>query len=373
MKKKYLVIIISIILSLLLLLYFATRQEFIHNKIYRTITKNIPADYKKKIINSYPIKFVYVKLLTFRTKNAFKVDKDKAKEFRSIFKEKYLLNSDQVKINKTNFDNANNGTFKFMPEGKYEIFQAEYYGIKEFAFLEYSQNKKNNLLIYHQGHRGNPYQFSNFIDIKNHYKKKGFDVLALSMPVIGFNKIPVDFPGIDKKLGKHEIYHNFYDPLNPQKKPLSVFISGNYFLIKKIISEKKYNNIYYIGISGGGWFTTLFSAFITEIKKSYSFASLVPLSLRYLGVRGDWEASKSKFYKDINYYNLFNLSILDKNFKTNRYHTLIYNRYDDCCFGQPWSSIMREVGKNLNSDYFKIEELDIYKHTISKKFLFDQF
>ena len=45
---------------------------------------------------------------------------------------------------------------------------------------------------------------------------------------------------------------------------------------------------------------------ITEIKNSYSFASLVPLELRYLGVRGDWEASKAKFYKDINYYDLFN-------------------------------------------------------------------
>ena len=354
-------------------IYFVTKQEFIHNKLYRSITKSISLNLKLKIINSNLVKFFYVKLLTPNTKNAFKSNPQKTEKLRNIFREKYLLESDQVKINKTNFENINNGTFEFNPEGKFEIFEAKYYGIKEYAVLEHNSKKKNNLLIYHQGHRGNPYKFSNFIEIKNHYKEKGFDVLALSMPVLGFNKTQVNFPGMDEELGKHEIYHSFHDPLNPKKKPMSAFISGNYYLIKKIISEKEYEKIYYIGISGGGWFVTMLSSFITEIDKSYSFASLVPLALRYIGVKGDWEASKSKFYKDISYYDLFKLTTLDEKFQTNRYHTLVYNKYDDCCFGKPWSTIMRDVGINLKSKYFKVEELDVHKHIIDKKFLFNQF
>ena len=375
MNKKYLVITCTILL-LILTIYFVTKQEFIHNKFYRSITKNISLDLKLKIINSNLVKFFYVKLVTSNIKSAFKSSPKKTAKFRSIFKERYLLESDQVKINKlNNFENINNGTFKFEPQGTYDIFEAKYYGIKEYAILEHAlkYKKKNNLLIYNQGHRGNPYEFSNFIEIKNHYKKKGFDVLALSMPVLGFNKIQVSFPGMDEKKGKHEIYHSFHDPLNPKKEPMSAFISGNYYLIKKIISENDYDKIYYIGISGGGWFVTMLSAFITEIDKSYSFASLVPLSLRYLGVKGDWEASKSKFYKDISYYDLFKLTTLDKKFKPNRYHTLVYNKYDDCCFGKPWSTIMRDVGMNLKSKYFKVEELDVYKHTIDRQFLFSQF
>ena len=372
MNKKYL--IVTCIISLLILaIYFVTKQEFIHNKFYRSITKKISLDSKLKIINSDLVKFFYVKLVTSNTKSAFKSNTPKAEKFRSIFREKYLLDRNQVKITKTNFKNINNGTFKFNPEGKFEIFEAKYYGIREYGILEHTSKNKNNLLIYHQGHRGNPYKFLNFIEIKSHYKEKGFDVLALSMPVLGFNKVQVSFPGIDEKLGKHEIYHSFHDPLIPKKEPMSVFISGNYYLIEKIISEKDYEKIYYIGVSGGGWFVTMLSAFITEIDKSYSFASLVPLSLRYLGVKGDWEASKSKFYKDISYYDLFKLTTLDKKFKPNRYHTLVYNKYDDCCFGKPWSTIMRDVGMNLKSKYFKVEELDVYKHTIDRQFLFSQF
>ena len=66
------------------------------------------------------------------TKNAFKSNPQKTEKLRNIFREKYLLESDQVKINKTNFENINNGTFEFNPEGKFEIFEAKYYGIKEY-------------------------------------------------------------------------------------------------------------------------------------------------------------------------------------------------------------------------------------------------
>ena len=47
-------------------------------------------------------------------------------------------------------------------------------------------------------------------------------MLALSMPNLGFNK-KVNFPGKDQNLGKHEIYHSFYDEKYKQKN-LSVFL-----------------------------------------------------------------------------------------------------------------------------------------------------
>ena len=71
---------------------------------------------------------------------------------------------------------------------------------------------------------------------------------------------------IDNTKGKHEIYHKYFDKNLPEKKPLSVFISGNYYLIKNLIENRNYNQVYYIGVSGGGWFVTLLSSFITEIK-----------------------------------------------------------------------------------------------------------
>ena len=100
---------------------------------------------------------------------------------------------------------------------------------------------------------------------------------------------------------------------------------------------------------------------------------MVPLELRLLGVRGDWEASKAKFYEKIDYYDLFNLSTLDENFERNRKQYLVYNKFDDCCFSRPWSKIMDNVGKNLGSNNFIIDELDIDKHTIDLNYLFKKF
>ena len=372
MWKK--LILISFIFLLILGLFLVIKQqEFIHNKYYRGITKLLPLDLKIKIINSNILKSYYINSVAKKTNKAFESSNDRIKNLRSVFIKNYLLKPEQINISKINFANLKNKTFKFLPDDKFEVFKAHYYDIDEYGILEYSNTPKNKLLIYHQGHRGNPYKFENFIKIRDHYKKKGFDVFALSMPVLGFNRKNINFPGIDNTKGKHEIYHKYFDKNLPEKKPLSVFISGNYYLIKNLIENRNYNQVYYIGVSGGGWFVTLLSSFITEIKNSYSFASLVPLELRYLGVRGDWEASKAKFYKDINYYDLFNMTTLDKNLERNRNHYLIYNKLDDCCFSRPWSEIMERAGKEINYKNFIIKELDVNKHTIDLDFLFREF
>ena len=85
MNKKYLVITCTILL-LILTIYFVTKQEFIHNKFYLSITKNISLDLKLKIINSNLVKFFYVKLVTSNIKSAFKSNPKKTAKFRSIFK-----------------------------------------------------------------------------------------------------------------------------------------------------------------------------------------------------------------------------------------------------------------------------------------------
>lgn len=371
-KRKF---FLFLILSFFLTFFLISRQELIHNSLYRSITKLIPNDVKHLIINSKITEFFYVNLLTYKIKKAFLSNNENNLKKRIVFKEKYLLNKKQVNISKVNLNAFKNKKFNSKPESPFDVFQAKYYGIREYGILEYTNLPKKKLLIYNQGHRGNPYNFENFIKIKNHYKKKGFDVLALSMPVLGFNidDKEVYFPGVDKTLGKHEIYHSYSDKNYPTKKPISAFISGNFYLIDNVIDSFNYEKVYYVGISAGGWFVTFLSAFQDKIDEGYSFASLVPLDLRYLGVRGDWEASKALFYKEINYYDLFNLTTLDKNFNRKRKHYLIYNKYDNCCFSRPWSKIMARVGENLNSKYFTILELDINKHTIDLDYLFNKF
>ena len=146
------------------------QQEFIHNKYYRGITKLLPLDLKKKIINSNILKSYYINSVAKKTNKAFESSNDRIKNLRSVFIKNYLLEPEQINISKINFANLKSKTFKFLPDDKFEIFKANYYDIDEYGILEYSNTPKNKLLIYHQGHRGNPYKFENFIKIRDHYK-----------------------------------------------------------------------------------------------------------------------------------------------------------------------------------------------------------
>ena len=98
-----------------------------------------------------------------------------------------------------------------------------------------------------------------------------------------------------------------------------MILSGNYFLIKKIINNNLYDEVIMVGISGGGWYTTLISSLITKIDKSYSFAGTVPFLFRLFDTNyGDWEQIDSSIYAIVDYNSFYVLSTMDEmgNFKT---------------------------------------------------------
>ena len=187
----------------------------------------------------------------------------------------------------------------------------------------------------------------------------------------GFNKTGISFPGHDKKIKNHSTFKNFFDPNIPEKKPLSLMLSGNFYLIKNLIDTNKYENIYLVGISGGGWYATFMAALIPEIEKSYSFAGTFPKMLWIFKInRGDWEQSQSEIYKEIDYWNLYKLSTLDENYNQNRFHYQIYNKNDPCCFMSPYADMMYSAANKINDANFTVLLSDLYVHEIDKEFLF---
>jgi hypothetical protein len=316
---------------------------------------------KHKLKYSKIIKEIFAIILFFDGKHEFS-----KKIYRSDFNN-YLLDKEFVKIKEINTN------LEFVKTKDLDkIFIAEYYNIKHFGILHKSNIKNSKkLLIYFQGHGGTPHKFDYFNKIKSHYLNKGFDVFALAMSDKGFNKTGLSFPGHDEKIKNHSTFKNFFDPDNPQKKPLSLMLSGNFYLIKKLINNNKYENIYAVGISGGGWYTTFMSALIPEIEKSYSFAGTFPKMLSIFKInRGDWEQSKSQIYKKIDYWNLYKLSILDENYKKNRFHYQIYNKKDPCCFMSPYADMMYSAVNKINNINFKVILTDLDTHEIDNKFLF---
>lgn len=297
---------------------------------------------------------------------------------RNIILENYILDEDQisfVKIN--NFIDAPEyfNWFKSKLENKFEIYKVGYYNINHFAILEKAENKKK-LLIYHQGHGGNPFKFQDFLEIKKKFISEGYDVLSLSMTGLGYNKNPINFPGYQKDSDPrfHSTYASYFDSKFSNKKPLSLMLSGNYYLIKNIIKKNNYEEIAMIGISGGGWYTTLLSSIITKINVSYSFAGTMPLIFGLFdNPILDWEQIDSSLFNIVDYNSLYILSTLDGDGNSNRRHYQVYNDEDPGSFRNPAAKILKKIYSNNRVKNFEIIIVNNKKHSIKKDFLFKNF
>ena len=296
---------------------------------------------------------------------------------RNIILENYILDEDQVSFMKINDLNDKFNSFKSKPKNRFEIYNVGYYNINHFAILEKAENKKK-LLIYNQGHiPGNPYNDQYFLEIKKKFISEGYDVLSLSMTGLGYNNNPkINFPGYQKNLNPelHETYSSYYDSKFSNKKPLSLMLSGNYYLIKNIIKKNNYEDVTMIGISGGGWYTTVLSSIITKINVSYSFAGTMPLLFGLFDSNiKDWEQVDSSLFNIIDYNSLYILSTLDGDGNSNRRHYQIYNDEDPCCFKNPAAKMLKEIYTNNKVKNFEIVILNNKKHSIRTDFLFKIF
>ena len=99
-----------------------------------------------------------------------------------------------------------------------------------------------------------------------------------------------------------------------------------------------------VGISGGGWTTTLASAVDDRIQKSFSVAGSYPIHIRSSAQKewGDYEQTEPEIYQTVNYLDLY---ILDS-YGENREHLQIINQYDTCCFSGTKSELYKDVVKN---------------------------
>ena len=91
-----------------------------------------------------------------------------------------------------------------------------------------------------------------------------------------------------------------------------------------------YETFHMIGLSGGGWTTTVYAAIDPTIQCSFPVAGTIPLYLRTAGSVGDREQTEPSFYKIAGYPDLYILGAHGRG----RSQVQILVRRDDCCFGQ---------------------------------------
>ena len=215
-----------------------------------------------------------------------------------------------------------------MDFGKYEdkIFLSKDMEMNSISYLFTPTISNKKLVIFHQGHAEQDFledktKISEFLD-------NGFSVLIFSLPVHGMNNEPIlEFERFGKlRLNSHN-HFNLID--NEYFHPLKFFVEPIIVSLNYIEQNLDYDNYYMVGLSGGGWTTTLTSALDHRISKNYSIAGSFPLYMKSDRLNfGDYEQSKPELYSIATYEELYIMS----SFYTDQRSVQIFIYNDPCCF-----------------------------------------
>jgi hypothetical protein len=188
------------------------------------------------------------------------------------------------------------------------------------------KNPNNKVILYHQGHQGDFYNGKEQI-VK--FLNNGYSVVAFSMPLLGLNNQPVIQ---SLKLGKIGLTsHQRMSFLLPKKgHPIKYFIEPVVTTLNYLEDKLNYSSVSMVGLSGGGWTTTLAAAVDTRITKSFPVAGSYPI---YIQSRLEedgytYEYMVPELYSIANYLELYILGA----YGLDRKQLQILNRYDPCCF-----------------------------------------
>ena len=217
------------------------------------------------------------------------------------------------------------------------------HGLSSIVYVFSPQNHNGSLILYHQGHSGG------FINGKSTIQKfldNGFTVAAFSMPLIGLNNQPV----IElENIGEVKFFkHNQFVYLESETfSSMSYFFTPLSITLNYLSTNPSFENFHMVGISGGGWATTVYPSLDTRITKSFSIAGSLPLSLRTIvDDVGDYEQYHPEFYSIANYLDIYTMSSSGNG----REHIQIFNKYDPCCFaGNNLSHIHDSIQQSVTS------------------------
>tara|TARA_B100000029_G_scaffold239043_1_gene236123 strand:+ start:2863 stop:3996 length:1134 start_codon:yes stop_codon:yes gene_type:complete len=246
---------------------------------------------------------------------------------------------------------------------RYEI-EMEY-GINSVAYLFLPNVRNDVLVIYHQGHAGD---FIEGFDTIDSLLRKNYAVLAFSMPLLGQNNQPeIDIPHLGVIQLENHNNLQFLDSENFSS--IKFFVHPIFVSLNHIDHEFDFKQYNMIGISGGAWTTTLYSAIDHRIEKSYAIGGPLPLflTINVPGNHGDYELNHKPLYDNANMLELFIMS----GYGDERKHTKFLNQYDPCCYYgisyQLFENELYEIMNMLNNGKLEIIlDSTTRQHIISK-------
>ena len=201
------------------------------------------------------------------------------------------------------------------------------FGLESYVYHFVPKRPNNRVILFHQGHDGDFYLNKNEIA---QFLAQGYALTAFAMPLLGLNNQPVvtlsRFGPL--KLTSHDRM-KFLSPSDGH--PIKYFVEPVVVVLNYLKHSYRYEHIAMVGISGGGWATTVAAAVDSRIVMSFPVAGSYPIYLRSEASDdwGDWEQNEPRLYEVCNYLELYMLG----SYGNERKQLQIINKYDPCCFG----------------------------------------
>jgi len=211
------------------------------------------------------------------------------------------------------------------------------FGLSTFVYHFVPKRANGEVILYHEGH-GDDFskskvQIARFID-------SGFAVVAINMPIAGRSPHPVAQTPFGRiKLDTHDQF-KLLSP--PSGHAIKYFVEPVVIALNYLERHYDLRRASMVGISGGGWTTTIAAAVDVRIAKSFPVAGSYPLYLRSDSPRdwGDWEQTEPALYRVAGYLDLYVLGSSGEG----REQLQILNAYDPCCFaGKKWQTYRNAV------------------------------
>ena len=227
------------------------------------------------------------------------------------------------------------------------------------TYLLHPVEKKNvdRLVIVHQGHADD--LGCGVGRTADHLLREGFTVAVMQMPLLGWNDDrkgtlpggpPFSFEG-EACAGHNDMFQKLAETLDGAMFRFflePVVLTVNHFLVTNPNAE----DVTMIGLSGGGWTTSMIAALDTRIKLSVPVAGSAPLYVRNADPhsRGDAEQFYSPMYDEniaedgtgggvATWLEIYALG----GYGENRRQIYVTNEFDSCCFAGRFPDKFKEI------------------------------
>jgi hypothetical protein len=197
-------------------------------------------------------------------------------------------------------------------------------GQQTTAYHYIPRNRQRRLVIVHQGHACD----TGAAGVGNAIRdlvRSGYSVLAMNMPRCREGDCSSNCTA-----AHNEMFATIHlSQGTPLKFFLEPIVTSLNYLQSHGVDGTRYREFNMVGLSGGGWTTTVYAAIDPRITLSFPVAGTMPLYLRHDGSVGDLEQTLPVFYRIAGYPDLYVLG----SYGTGRKQVQILNERDDCCFG----------------------------------------